>query len=80
MMIKMMNRMIKLMMLTSSMNLYDLPPPRLKREPVLAHHEAEHHQGEDLARVGLINDDHDDHDEEGGHVDDDDVDVDENLG
>ena len=69
------------MMLTSSMNLYDLPPPRLKRESVLAHHEAKHHQGEDLARVGLINDDHD---EEGGHVDDDDVDVDvdvdENLG
>ena len=54
MMIKMMNRMIKLMMLTSSMNLYDLPPPRLKRESILTHHEAEHHQGEDLARVGLM--------------------------
>ena len=46
--------MIKLMMLASYMNLYDLPPPRLKRESVLTHHEAEHHQGEDLARVGLM--------------------------
>ena len=36
------------------MNLYDLPSPWLKRESIFTHHEAKHHQGENLACVGLV--------------------------
>ena len=35
-------------------NLNDLPPPRLERESIFTHHEAKHHQGEDLACVCLV--------------------------
>ena len=57
-------------------HLNDLPSSRLKRKSVLAHDEAEHHQGEYLAGVSLImimlnNIDDDKNDDDEGDDDDD---------